>query len=1370
MPSTDDEIQLWYYTSAEGVLPSASRFPWLAAGGGGTLTAKGVLIAASGATKAFLRQTDRPLTTDRIDVQLRFAGLTDAPTWASVASGHILSIDDGQRVLNVSIGTTIRLVEEITGTVLYEIPQDQQPGGWVEPRYYLLVKDGETAWELSVDGRLVFRLPYQIAARSTDPADPPRNGLIGFGWGDATVGSSGSALWDEVEVGINAPIPPRWVVDRVRNTMPVFLQDQWTARHEALLRAMVGLGHQARDKMARTHREFTAAVIPIQRKAFSGERSVLLDGWATSGDGTFENVRGRLRIGPSALPTWAQADFDPPVDTDGVFRVASRFILRDLVTTDPQGRAGPFLAVSDGNIRVFAILRVDLANPQGFGWLLCDDPPGSPSLGNRGDVVYRVDPRSEAYVELYLIGRERVILFVDGELVEDLPYDRFTADATDEYSARIGRDGSATITCTADFTDGEASIAHGDNAYRPLFLRRVAERLLFASGCERNDVLDAWLRHRHGVFSARGTDRVLSEIRRLSCDDTASLVATRFPGDWFVGVTYPGVTPVFVNPKGDIPDVVAEYRGDHAPNFTPAQLERLISWYLLPRSTREARFRSRLVTDLTSDPVTAFGVSTFTVASLLGFDEGDAVTLRGTTTDTLLTLTYDADEGLTDLSPNELRDFSGNARTGVLTGGGANATIGNEDRRNGVVIQADAGAGLMEGVRSPAFIPAIATGFTVVGWFRYDLAHDGTLWLLGQTQNGVGVGGYKWAHLATGELQGSVFSAGGSRVVTSAPFAPAADTWVHLALRWDDVANVLSIWMDGVLFASSAAGAFTMIDPPSDKVGFGGPHTLSANLWKGRHRDHSLYSRTLTGAEILELYEDTIGRGGVREDADLELLYLPTGWTAIAATHDDATHGVAADFMSISSFGGDVWADWELISQGTANDEIGGLFTVPGLDGDRLDDVTPGGSIVVRGVTDDVVVLVEVFGIETGTGNAVSYRVQVNGTADVAIPGAWASVHGAICTPAAQDMVQIEDVTTGDTLYEIDPGERASGCYLFDPAVFAGPARVRVVANGATTATILLAGNQEGLADRIHGLALTGTTPVTVPYASDDLRVIAAGYLSAARSIALSAVFCDPLASLQGVSTSASDVQRARVFVLKRDGTAAALLMQLDGTTPVIRGASAGNWHVLGVELLSPAVGTVSFTLTGGSHTDILFATFPPGATVAGIDRRRIESDGNVAARMSAPQVSTRYLAIFGRDENGDVAVEAVPLDGTAWTWTSLDFDEILGVATGHLGETRFVQVSGHAWRYRGARPTVRGLAGSAGWIAQGPAALALDGVLLDSDPQDATLGPVALDGEWSTTENTSITTLDRETLEVTTPGLAETFVLPTVMRKREPA
>ena len=473
--------------------------------------------------------------------------------------------------------------------------------------------------------------------------------------------------------------------------------------------------------------------------------------------------------------------------------------------------------------------------------------------------------------------------------------------------------------------------------------------------------------------------------------------------------------------------------------------------------------------------------------------------------------------------------------------------------------------------------------------------------------------------------------------------------------------------------------------------------------------------------------------------------------------------------MLIDSFAGAVWADWELVTVGEGDDEIIGEFDFVGLDGDRVNDVTPGGAVVVNGATVIVDTLVEVFGIETGTGNVVSYRVQANGTGDVAVPGLWDEIHGMTCDPPAQDDVRVQDVTSSDTLYTIAPAGQSSGVHLLDPAWFMGPSKVRVQADAATTDRILLFGIEEAAVGLGVDLTLSGTSTVATTETWSSLRAIPAGYLDAARTVRATGLFVDPSASVVLDSSSAGDVQGARVFVLLRDGTAAIHKTTLTGTSAVTVPNSDDNYHILGVHLQEPAVGTVTVTLD--STPPITIAEFAPGESTKGVDLRRIQSVGGVSAILSSlPSPTPRVVAVFGRTENGTVEIEPLVLDGTDLVLGDFGWREVQGVATGNIPSTEYVRIFGHAWRFRSARGAVSGLSGSTGWTALGPGTVALDGVLAAVEDIDATIAPVELDGAWSTTEDTSISTLDADTLEITTPALAGSFSPPTVMRLKEPA
>lgn len=1109
-----DPLQLWYYRSTAGVLPDGlpvDRAPWTAIGGGGTLAGgDGVTIHGTAARKGYEASVDRSLVPDRVEVQARFAGSTNAPTWAPGTPGHVLWIDDGLRALGVAIGPQLAVVNPVTGAALAQIAAENLPGGWTIAQHYHLFKVGSAFWELRVGGRLVFQLPYGAGADSSRSV-----ATVGWGWQDPTALADGSGVWDEIEVGINEALPPQWQVDRARNTLPVLLQQEWTDRNEAILRATIGLAAASRDRMNRVLEEFAGAVATVQAGDFDGTQDPTIDGWAVDGTGTVTIERERIRIDTSTDPTYARWDFDPPTNLEAVYRAAARFNLRDWDTTATTGRAGPFVSIRDGAHQISAVLLQDQANREAVGWILVDGDLSS-ALGNTGDVFYRVATDQDSYVELYVIGQERVALFVDGDLVEDVPYSRFT-EAASEYDVRIGRDGSATISAVVDLADGLASLSYGDTGFRPLFLRRVAERLLFAGGLERNDQLDTWMKHRPGVFEARGTDRVASEIRRIACDDDADVITQRQPGSWFLGVTFPGVSPVFLGSTGTVPVTHAEFHA-LAPNFSIDELTALITRYLLPANVAESRFYASLVTDLVTDTTTTTE-TTFDVVSPLGFRVGDLVTLRGGLTGTMLTLDY-----------------------------------------------------------------------------------EGT-------------------------------------------------------------------------------------DP------------------------------------------------------------------------------LAADLMLVSTFNGPIWADWFTSTDGEAADEISGLFILPGLLGDRLATITSGNAVKVSSNDLDEDIRIEVFGLNGAT--AVSEVLHVVGTTVTTGTQAFTEVHGTAGDELAQGTITIADAGTSTALYQIAPGAQTSGAYLFDPPLHTEPARMSIVANGATTATLIVAGVERGGVDHLTAQALNGTTPVSPTTVWSSTRALAMGYVSGARQVAFfDAVFADERADYQVVSDNAADTQLVYIFGISTHLEPFLVSGRLTGTTPLVLPSGVRVFHTLGVYLQTAAVGTVTVRQIG-EVASTLVATIGASTTAKGVDLRRIATVGQVGGRLDASVVTPRWALVFGYDNDGDFEMDVLELAGTDLVTGSVDWSEVRGICSGNVPTTRTIQLHGKAFRYNDAVAAQVRISDLYDWSVEGPAIDPLDGILAPATNEDATAGTVTLTGTWSHYEQTQITDIADET--ITTTALADDFATGSRMRLDPP-
>lgn len=646
-----DTSLAWHHTD-EGNLASAARQPWTWVGAAARVVeADGEEITAAAALGYYRRQLvlsdvkgAAKRTRDRVDLQWTFRGIAQTPVWASGASPDVAFIDDGARMLGVSIGTKLRLVNPFTGDVVFDPELD-----WAFTREQNIhfIKLRSAGWLVMVDGVVVIDYPYDAAPESV--SDP---GIAG--WGHLDAAGSSIARWQRVELGVNTDLPPQWKVDRYRYAMPSPIQRRWNGRWRALLRAAVGETHQLDNALNAVRELITAARRPTLTRTYTGKVDPTLEEppWEYFGipaDVGIERERvrfaaGSIVVGYHELPPSLLAGQDPEAE----WRAAGRFTMRSSVTTDVAGRAGPFLGIDNDDERIGAELFQDLVNPERWYWSLTTiKATGTPDkvTGREWDV----DPFQAHHVELQVLGKTRVLLLVDGHIVDDAPYSLFTRGTAGPW-IRVGRNSlAAVISCEVDIQDGLAEVRYADLRRRPLFLQRLVERLIFVGGCERNDRLDTWGRHHHEVQALRGTTRgIILEIARLSCDDAVEVVTDETPAAWYLERTFPEVSPIWLDAVGNLLDKTIEYRAG-APNFTPQELADLAVRYLLPRSTTELAYFMALASTLTAPTVDA-GSTTFTVDDATGFDIGDDVTLRNAAATVFATGTIlDIDQGTGDV-------------------------------------------------------------------------------------------------------------------------------------------------------------------------------------------------------------------------------------------------------------------------------------------------------------------------------------------------------------------------------------------------------------------------------------------------------------------------------------------------------------------------------------------------------------------------------------------------------------------------------------------------------------------------------------------------------------------------------------------------
>lgn len=190
-------------------------------------------------------------------------------------------------------------------------------------------------------------------------------------------------------------------------------------------------------------------------------------------------------------------------------------------------------------------------------------------------------------------------------------------------------------------TRGPASVVDTEDAYavhrvvdparRPAFEQSVLERDIAIGGCERNDELDLWAERHHHVQRLRGTTAgILTEVRRLTCShDDVRLVVDDNPAEWFLDLTWPDLTPVWLDLTARLRRITVEFPYVGAPNWTPATLAAWIARHLLPKSTVELAYFAALATTLQADTTTPGpGLSRLVVGNTGGFSAGDEVEIR----------------------------------------------------------------------------------------------------------------------------------------------------------------------------------------------------------------------------------------------------------------------------------------------------------------------------------------------------------------------------------------------------------------------------------------------------------------------------------------------------------------------------------------------------------------------------------------------------------------------------------------------------------------------------------------------------------------------------------------------------------------------
>lgn len=634
------ESLFWYHSDGEFEPDADPRYPWVKTGAlsptfvddGLDLNDTSAVNALTYHQKAYAPDSDvtgPQRYTDDLAIQAYVRGVSSAPSWGSGASPIALFIYDGTRQLALSIGSSLQIINPDTGAIVVTIATNWP---WTRGLTYEFRKVGSARWVVLVDGAVMATAPYNQAPTSTGSTQFPAR--VGFGILNPT--GQGRAVFQSVEAGLNLALAPQWKINRWFLTSPPTLQKYWTTVARAALRATIGLVEQGVRVLDESWRAITAERLDIER--FYAEGSLRLPEteikpWTFAGTQVTGLVRERIRF---------ECD-GTEVDTYTVlFTVAAglttrettggaRFIVRSY-TADSEGRVGPQIRIRNGARVVYAELFEDPVGEDRWVWALTSGytVPSDPIVVI-GHTRWRVDPFQEHTVEVQVLGDHQVMLLVNGEVVDRLRYTDLPVDVG-AAAVRIGLQGNAAplgAACTFDVSELLGVRRLTDLNRRVVFKQNLLERLVFTSGCDRNDELDTWARHHREMEGLRGTyDGTLTEMRRLACCEDVMWVSDLTLGGWVLESSFPETTPIFLEFDGYLTDGILEFCNE-APNFTDQELADLAARYLVPLSCEDLEYfiaRIERTTALTFSP--SLGVSRIPLGDTTPFPVGSSITIR----------------------------------------------------------------------------------------------------------------------------------------------------------------------------------------------------------------------------------------------------------------------------------------------------------------------------------------------------------------------------------------------------------------------------------------------------------------------------------------------------------------------------------------------------------------------------------------------------------------------------------------------------------------------------------------------------------------------------------------------------------------------
>lgn len=617
MPPIRKEIH--YGEAASGVAPDALTDPWEVETTGSpttTVTDAGWILSANSSDshdyiKAFYTAATVRFEPGDLEFQLEVSVSSITSTGLA-----FIFITDGSRLCTVSIGTSLKWYSLGTSTAIRTILDNF---GYADTHVYHLLKRGTERWDLRVDGRLVGSLPYTMA----DDGGGVPSACFGVTSGGALV----TATFDRVEIAANLKLPPSWKVDRFFAELHPSIQKEFTEEGRALIRAIVGEMEEGQDKITQALPGLQAGrsdTRDIYRFAGDVEPHSVVPAWTESDPPYVSVSRGKVYSNGGSGDGRITAVLTVDVAVPGMVTYGRTWFKVDTYSAGTDDLVCHAVTVLTGDCAVSASLYE--TGTSAWGWTLVDgDHTVSGSVTGR---YWPANPYRDTEVELVVIGDEDVLLLVDGMIVDRAQVSDFTSPAVTHSVVLSGGQNSADEgDANVYFWAAEAGVYGYDRSRRVLFDQMCIEDLVFVGGCESNQILDAFDRHRFGMLALRGTTRgILMDVWRLTCQPHTYVTAQTTPAQWYLGYTWPGYTPVFLGAPDSIRDIFVEFSA-WPPNFTLTSFCDLLARYIVPMSVLEHEFHLSLIAVVTAS-ISAGSSVNIAVTSSDGFEVDDTVTVR----------------------------------------------------------------------------------------------------------------------------------------------------------------------------------------------------------------------------------------------------------------------------------------------------------------------------------------------------------------------------------------------------------------------------------------------------------------------------------------------------------------------------------------------------------------------------------------------------------------------------------------------------------------------------------------------------------------------------------------------------------------------